>query len=136
MRRSVTTLFGTIVLLLLIGLYFSASDSSNLPVVEQVSNAEGSVLVATSSQGTTLAILVFLVVGSIGMMSATIYAIVWFLNRQIAIVQQQPNEPFPLLAGGTDTRAIGSALADNVMTIMIIAGGLMTAIAVAIILLS
>jgi len=133
-RSSVLGFIGLVVILLLVGLYFTASGGS-LPLTEQVSNPEGSTLAMTSNQGTMLAVLIVVVVGTILGMAVATYAIFWLLNKQVTQVQQQPNQPFELLSMGTEGNTAGTLLAENALLLVVLAGGAMVLVAVLLVVL-
>jgi hypothetical protein len=115
---------GAVFVLLLVGLYF-ATGGGDLPVVEQVSSPEASTLQMTSNEGALLALLIFAVVGMIIGMGVGIYAIFWFLNREITRVQQQPNQQFELLSMGTEGNTTGALIANNALIIVVLMGAVM-----------
>jgi hypothetical protein len=59
------------------------------------------------------------VVGSVVGMGGTIYGLVWFLNREVTIVQQQPDQGFPLLTPGEQGPALGNMIENNFKLILI-----------------
>ena len=118
MNRTALGIMALIFGLLIVGLFFTTS-SSNLTLVRQVDNAEGSTLDITSNQGTLIAIVTMVVVGSVVGMGGTIYGLMWFLNREVTIVQQQPDQGFPLLTPGEQGEAIGSFIENNFKLILI-----------------
>lgn len=118
MNRSALAIMAVIFVLLLVGLFFSTS-SGNLSAVRQVDNAEGSTVDITSNQGTLLAIVTMVVVGSVVGMGGTIYGLMWFLNKEVLIVQQQPDQGFPLLTPGEQGPAIGNFIESNFKLILI-----------------
>jgi len=117
-NRSALGIMAVIFVLLLVGLFFTTS-SGNLSAVRQVDNAEASTMDVTGNQGTLLAIVVMVVVGSVVGMGSTIYGLMWFLNREVLIVQQQPDQGFPLLTPGEQGPAIGNFVENNFKLILI-----------------
>lgn len=134
MRGSVLALIVGVVVLLLVGLFFTTSGG--LPIKEQVSSPEASTARMTSDEGVLFAIMVVGVLGAIGMMAVTIYIVMYFMNREIARVQQQPAQQFELLSMGPRGNTTGALLANNALYIVIGAGMIMTAVALAVILLA
>ncbi|KAB2903433.1 MAG: hypothetical protein KJ064_20650 [Anaerolineae bacterium] len=124
MRTSVVALLGAVFVVLIVGLFFSASDNV-LPTVQQVSSPEASTQDVTGTKGALLALLIVVVTGSIASMGAALYAILWFLNREVNRVQMQEPEPL-LLTMSTQGNSLGAALANNAFIIVALLGLVMT----------
>ena len=118
MNRTALGIMAAVFVLLVVGLFFTTS-SGDLSLARQVENAEGSTLDVTSNQGALIAIVTMVVIGSVFGMGGTIYGIFWFLNREVTIVQQQPDQGFPLLTPGEQGPVIGSFVEDNFKLILI-----------------
>ena len=83
-----TSLFPLMVIIF-IGLLGGAAITSNgspLPLLEQVNNPEASTTVGTGGQYQTLALLVLLIVGSLGGITTAIAGFFYYTNRQINLV--------------------------------------------------
>lgn len=85
MRNSLFPLMIIIFLGLLAGAAMTSSGTP-LPFLEQVRNPEASTAVGTSNQYQTLALLVLLVVGSLGGITTAIAGFFYFTNRQVNVV--------------------------------------------------
>jgi hypothetical protein len=132
MRTSVVALLGAVFVVLIVGLFFSASDNV-LPTVQQVSSPEASTQDVTGTKGALLALLIVVVTGSIASMGAALYAILWFLNREVNRVQMQEPEPL-LLTMSTQGNSLGAALANNAFIIVALLGLVMTVAAIVLLL--
>jgi hypothetical protein len=129
MRSSIVAFFGVVFVILMIGLVFTTADNS-IPFARQITNEAGSTIDISGGQGAMLALLSAVVLGGIGTMAGTLYAILWFLNREVARVQVQEPEPILLSMSLEEERTIGSSLANNSFLIVVALGGLMTIIAI------
>lgn len=132
MRTSVVALLGAVFVVLIVGLLFSASDNV-LPTVQQVSSPEASTQDVTGTKGALLALLIVVVTGSIASMGAALYAILWFLNREVNRVQMQEPEPL-LLTMSTQGNSLGAALANNAFIIVALLGLVMTVVVIVLLL--
>lgn len=119
MKNSTLVLLGLIFLGLLIGLSFTGGDTNLLPMARQVSNPQASTLDLTSDKGAQLTILSVLVIGSVVGMGATLYGAVWYLNRQVTLVKQEPAHPFDLLSLSTEGNTLGAALSRNALRLTV-----------------
>lgn len=119
MNRSAINLILLVFVLLMVGLYFMA-NGFNLPMVRQTTNEAASAIDMTDDKAAMLALLVAFVTVNIVGIAVTLYIIMWLLNRNVAQANQQPNEPFQLLAGGSvDSAAASATIADNALFIML-----------------
>jgi lysylphosphatidylglycerol synthetase-like protein (DUF2156 family) len=118
-NRSAINLILLVFVLLMVGLYFMA-NGFNLPMVRQTTNEAASAIDMTDDKAAMLALLVAFVTVNIVGIAVTLYIIMWLLNRNVAQANQQPNEPFQLLAGGSvDSAAASATIADNALFIML-----------------
>lgn len=131
-RSSVVALLGAVFIVLMIGLLFSASENV-LPTVQQVSSPDASTQDVTGTKGALLALLIVVVVSSVAAMGATIYGVLWFLNREVNRVQNQQPEPL-LLTMTPQGNSLGSALANNAFLIVAGLGLLMTLVVIVLLL--
>ena len=125
--------------LLFLGLIAGAAltdGGSPLPAAEQVTNPEASVLVGTDNQYATFALLVLLVVGSLGGMGTGIAVLFWFLNRGVTKTQAEANEPFDFSLTATEGNSAGALLQNNAFAIVVTIALLLIVLVVALTILS
>lgn len=93
MQNSARLLIGFVFAALVIGGFFTISGGE-LPVVEQVSNPDASVLARGDDKVPQLALVVVVAVGAIFSIGIALAVSAWFLNRQI--VKAALEEPKPV----------------------------------------
>lgn len=119
MNRSAINLIIVVFVLLVVGLYFTA-NGFHLPLVRQTVNAEASTIDLTDDKALMLVLLTGFVLFNMIGMAATLYLVMWGLNRFIIQANQQPNEPFQLASGGgVDAATASATIADNALYIII-----------------
>ncbi|MFP4324049.1 MAG: hypothetical protein ACLFTK_16460 [Anaerolineales bacterium] len=134
-RTAVVILVGVFVLLLG-GLFLGTLDFSIY--TPQVSNPEASTGTITDNQAVVLFLITLAVMGHIVGFGATLYAVLWFFNREVSRAQKSPEKPFTLLADGSSegTTLSRSVLMDNMLYIVIGAGVFMLAATIVVLLVA
>lgn len=112
MRNSLLSAAGLVFVLLLIGGY-AITSGGGLPVVTQVTSAEGSVTQATDSQLGTLALVVVLILGGVFSMAGGLAFVFWLLNRQVTVAQKDEKRPF-IFSLSTEGNTIGAMVQENI----------------------
>lgn len=125
MNRTIVLLLGGVFALLLVGLFFTAVGAPAF-YTPQVNSPEASTGQITGNQGILLALLILGVPGIIVGMGVSMYFVFWFLNREVTIVQQQPEQPFELLPAGTTIKTAQFGIANNAFFIILGLGLVMT----------
>ncbi|MCI0714557.1 MAG: hypothetical protein L0154_30665 [Chloroflexi bacterium] len=108
--------------LLFFGLLAGAAltDGGNpLPTVEQVSSPEASVLQGTDNQYATFALLVLLVLGSLGAMGTGLAVLFWFLNRGVKRTEVEEAQPFDFSLTATEGNTAGALIQNNAFAIVV-----------------
>lgn len=125
--------------LLFFGLIAGAAltDGGNpLPATEQVSSPEASVLEGTDNQYATFALLVLLVVGSLGGMGTGLAVLFWFLNRGVTRIQTEEDKPFDFSLTATEGNTAGALIQNNAFAIVVMIALLLIVLVVTLTILS
>jgi hypothetical protein len=125
--------------LLFFGLLAGAAltDGGNpLPTTEQVSSPEASVLEGTDNQYATFALLVLLVVGSLGGMGTGLALLFWFLNRGVKRTEVEEGEPFDFSLTATEGHSAGAMIQNNAFAIVVTIAVLLIVLVIALTILS
>lgn len=118
MRNSLLILMALIFLGLLVGAALNESGVP-LPYSEQVSSPEASVLRGTDSQYATFALLVLLVLGSLGGMATGLALLFYFLNRQVRTAEEAEDQPFDFSLSTTNSNSMGAIVQNNAFAIVV-----------------
>ncbi len=94
-----------LMIIIFLGLLAGAATTSSgmpLPFLEQVRNPEASTAVGTSNQFQTLALLVVVILGSLGGITTAIAGFFYFTSRQVSIVNTMGTNENGFVDGADD----------------------------------